>query len=138
MEAFNEEITKLGKYLIYFSCYMCTMLFIIGLYCILKDLIVIALLCVVYLFGHLVYSKGVQQKWVPVLRLYQIFYAIFSMIVTISIILQLVDLFNGKKLNYMWFFSWLLLVLPTLPTIYMIQKYINLISKASETTVNPA
>ena len=134
IEETKQRINKVSKYLIYFSSYMCTMLFVIGHYCILKNLILMAIFCVVYLFGHLIYSKSVQQKSTSILRLYQIFYALFLLIITIIIVIKLIDLFNGKRLNYIWFFIWLLLVVPTLATIYFIHKYIQLINKSNQCT----
>lgn len=88
--------------------------------------------CVSFLFVNMLFTTGVREQWAGLLRLYQFVYALVCSSLTVSLLVQLVQVFVApERVDYVFFPAWLLLVLPTTFMIRLLQQYIDQISATS-------
>lgn len=88
--------------------------------------------CVCFLFVNILFTTGVREQWAGLLRLYQFVYALVCSSLTVSLLVQVVQLFLApERVDYVFFPVWLLLVLPTTFMIRLLQQYIDQISSTS-------
>uniref|UniRef100_T1KRR0 Uncharacterized protein n=1 Tax=Tetranychus urticae TaxID=32264 RepID=T1KRR0_TETUR len=123
----EEALAKIITFLKIFSFYKLVMLTFVAVYCLIDDQKIIATLAIVSLFSHILYAKGLQERWIVILRSYQVFYLIFATLMTTLVIVDALALIRGVSGRYIRFFFWISLVLPTLPSIYIINQLINIL-----------
>lgn len=93
---------------------------------------VLGTFCVIFLFVNILFATGVREQWAGLLRLYQFVYALICSSLTVTLLVQLVQLFIApERVDYVFFPVWLLLVLPTTFKIRLLQRYIDQISATS-------
>jgi len=125
----NES--QLNWYLSLLCYYKCVVLFIFAIIATVKDYDYVGVGCLVGLFACIIFLQGLRKELIPILRLYQIGFIVLCAFFTGNFLIELVDVILGQSnIRYIVFPVWILLVLPTVATIYLLDLYIDILAEA--------